>query len=99
VSLAQLKYFVAVAETQHITRAAEQLHISQPPLTRSIRELEKELGVSLFERTSRGVKLLPSGERLLSRAREILRLVTQLEAEVRRGTTEAEVLSSLEAPI
>jgi len=75
VSLAQLEYFVAVAEEGHLTRAAERLHISQPPLTRAVQKLEQELGLPLFERTTKGMRLLPAGQHLLTRAREILRLV------------------------
>jgi len=72
VSLAQLEYFVAVAEEANVGRAAARLHLSQPPLSRQMRSLEHELGVKLFERTSRGVRLLPPGATLLPRARAIL---------------------------
>jgi len=68
-----IEYFVAVAEEQHVGRAAARFHMSQPPLTRQIRALEDELGAPLFERHARGMRLLPAGERLLGHARAILR--------------------------
>jgi DNA-binding transcriptional LysR family regulator len=67
----QLKYFIAVAEEQHVGRAAERLHISQPPLTRQIHALEEELGILLFNRTKWGVTLTDAGEYLLDHARNI----------------------------
>jgi DNA-binding transcriptional LysR family regulator len=67
--LRHLRYFVAVAEALSFTKAAERLHIAQPALSATIRQLETELGVELFERTSRRVSLTSSGELLLERAR------------------------------
>jgi DNA-binding transcriptional LysR family regulator len=70
--LRHLRYFVAVAEEKSFRRAAERLHIAQPPLSIQIRKLEEELGLSLFERTSRSVRLSAAGESLLSHATGIL---------------------------
>jgi DNA-binding transcriptional LysR family regulator len=67
-----LRCFVAVAEELHFGRAAERLHLTQPPVSLAIKELEEELGVSLFERTSRRISLTRSGEDALRDARAVL---------------------------
>ena len=59
--LRHLRYFVAVAEAEHFGKAAEQLHVSQSPLSRQIAQLEEEVGALLFTRAGRGVKLSPAG--------------------------------------
>jgi DNA-binding transcriptional LysR family regulator len=67
-----IRYFVAVAEEGNFTRAAERLHMAQPPLSAAIRQLEQQLGVALLDRTSRQVRLTPAGEQMLERGRELL---------------------------
>jgi DNA-binding transcriptional LysR family regulator len=74
--LRYLKYFVTLAEELNFSRAAARLHISQPPLTRQIQQLEEELGCRLFLRSSRGVELTEAGRSLLNDAMSILGLVS-----------------------
>lgn len=84
-SLAQIRYFVAVAEEGHVGRAARRLHVAQPPISRQIRSLEDELGSQLFTRTPRGMDLLPAGEVFLDHARGILAAVESAAEATRRA--------------
>ncbi|MGV9867462.1 LysR family transcriptional regulator [Rhodococcus koreensis] len=70
--ISQITAFLAVAEELHFGRAAQRLHSAQPPLSRTIRQLEKQLGATLFDRNTRNVRLTAAGEALLGPAREIL---------------------------
>ena len=70
--LRHLRYFVAVAEEQNVTRAAARLHVSQPPLSRQIRDLEDELGVALFEHGAKAVRLTEVGRVFVAEARAVI---------------------------
>ena len=85
IELRQLRYFVAVAEELHFGRAAERLHMSQSPLSRAIRDLERELGVTLFVRTTRRVELTSAGAALVERARRALGDIDSAVADARRS--------------
>ena len=72
--LRQMRYFLALAEERNFTRAAERLHMAQPPLTRQIRALEDELGATLFVRTNKGVDLTEAGQALFDEVPNLLSL-------------------------
>jgi DNA-binding transcriptional LysR family regulator len=84
VELRHLRYFVAVAEERHFGRAADRLHMAQPPLSQQIRRLEAELGVTLLQRTTRRVELTAAGSAYLERARAVLAAVDAAGVEAQR---------------
>ena len=80
--LLQLKYFLAVTESEHMTNTAKQLHIAQPALTQSIHRLEQELGVSLFERAGRGIRLSPAGAYVRDRVKPAMETLEDVARDV-----------------
>ena len=80
-TLQQLKYIIVIAETGSITMAAERLFIAQPSLSKAVAELEKEMGISIFNRSNRGVYLSEEGTKFLSYARQIVEQAELLESE------------------
>lgn len=85
--LNQVRCFVAVAEELHFGRAAQRLHMTQPPLSRQIQSLEHRVGAKLLDRTSRSVRLTPSGKGFLEEARGLLRLAERASLVARRVAT------------
>ncbi len=83
-----VQYFVAVAQEASVTRAAERLHLSQPALSAAVRQLERQLGVGLLERSGRGVELTAAGELLLRRGVELLDHADTVVADVRADDAE-----------
>ncbi len=82
--LRHLRYFVAVAETRHFGKAAERLHMAQPPLSQAIRQLEADIGAELFTRTTRRVQMTGAGEAFYDDALRILRSVEDSARRVKR---------------
>lgn len=82
--LTQLTYFLTVAQMQHMTRAAEALHIAQPALTKSVQRLESELGVPLIARKGRGIALTPYGQRLADELQQPLNQLSHIPEMMRQ---------------
>ncbi|MHC8327380.1 LysR substrate-binding domain-containing protein [Pseudomonas sp. LB1P83] len=80
IDIRQLRYFVAVAEEEHVGRAAERLHISQSPLSRQIAQLEERLGLTLFERSQQRIRLTRDGQTFLAETRALLTHASRLES-------------------
>ncbi len=84
-TLTELKYVVAVAEARHFGRAAERCFVSQPSLSASVKNLEEELGVTLFERGKRGVFVTEAGEQIVAQARRALEETERIKTVARQG--------------
>lgn len=92
-NLLHMKYALAVADTKSINKAADELLVGAPALSRAIRELENGLGVSLFERSAKGMTLTPDGELFTRYARKILKQVDDIESIFKDGSTAREQFS------
>lgn len=88
--LNQLRCFIAVAEEKHFGRASERLHMSQPPLSRQIQQLERDLGITLIARTNRVASLTPAGVSFLADARRLIRFAEDARRSVMRVATGGE---------
>ena len=84
--ITQLKYFYALAQNQHVTRTAEQLHIAQPSLTQSIRRLENELNVKLFKSNGRNIVLTDCGKYLQKKIEPLLKTLNEIPEEIQALT-------------
>ncbi|MBQ8093990.1 MAG: LysR family transcriptional regulator [Clostridia bacterium] len=84
-NLMHLKYAVSIADYGSINKAAEEIHVAQPNLSRIIKELESDLGISIFRRSSRGMELTPDGENFIRMAKRILEQVDEMEQMYKNG--------------
>ena len=90
--LRHLRYFVAVAEESHVRRAAARLRVAQSALSRQLQDLEREIGVTLFDRHARGVRLTNPGRAFLDHARQSLDAAAA-------GVSAARVMATVSAPV
>ena len=94
-NLRVLNYFVIVADEGSITKAAHRLHVSQPPLSKQLKEMEEELGVQLFVRSPNGVELTDAGRYLRNRAALIMEMVDKTESELKAMASQARRIVSI----
>ncbi len=92
-NILHLKYAVEIANTKSISKAAENLYMGQPNLSRAMKELEESLGISIFKRTSKGITITPEGEEFLQYARRIVRQVDEVESLYRNGKSDKKTFS------
>ena len=92
-NIVHLKYAVEIAKTQSISKAAENLYMGQPNLSRAIRELEESLGIVIFNRTTKGISITPDGEEFLQYAKKIISQVNEVEELYKNGKTKKQTLS------
>ena len=97
-NLQYLRYALEISRTGSISKAAENLSVAQPNLSRAVKELETTLGISIFERTRTGMTVTPEGEQLLSAGERILREVSELETMFDGETAPRHLLSVISAP-
>lgn len=93
--ITQLCYFVEVAKSQHITKSAQRLHIAQPALSQAMKRLEQELGVSLFEKNGRNIRLTRYGQYLFEKVEPIMKTLQQLPGQIQTMATEENQLIRL----
>lgn len=96
-NIVYLKYAVTVAKAGSLSKASEELFIAQPNLSRAIKELEKDLGITIFDRNSKGVTLTPDGERLISYGKKILKEIDDVERQF-KGENENKSVFSISVP-
>lgn len=93
-NILHLKYAVEISRTHSLSRAADNLYMAQPNLSRAIKELEDTLGITIFERTTRGMKVTPDGEEFLEYAREILKQIDDVEGMYKNGKLRSKSFSA-----
>lgn len=92
-NILHFKYAVEIAKTKSISKAAENLYMGQPNLSRAIKELEENLGITIFNRTTKGISITPEGEQFLQYAKRIIAQVNEVEEIYKKGKTHKQMFS------